>query len=189
MAKKFLVALIVGIGIALAVPAAAGAVPYTSGSSCRIEPSVVHPGGRATFTCDPGTFQSSETVDFTFSGYHVSGASAHFRGTATADGGVSTVVTAPDDATGAYQVTATGVSSGAASAATVTVLPGDPAVTGSTGGNPGSSQASVTAASQVGLAATGSTIMTSAAWIGGALVFAGLIVIALRSARRRRTAP
>jgi hypothetical protein len=186
MAKKFLVALIVGIGIALAVPAAAGAVPYTSGSSCRIDPSVVHPGGKATFTCDPGTFDPSETVDFTFSGYHVSGASAHFRGTATADGGVSTVVTTPDDAKGAYQVTATGVSSRAASAATVTVLPGDPAASQSTDG---SSQASGNASAQAGLAATGSTIVTAAAWIGGSLVFAGLILMGLRAARRRRTAP
>jgi hypothetical protein len=185
MAKKFLVALIVGIGIALAVPAAAGAVPYTSGSSCRIDPSVVHPGGKATFTCDAGTFDPSETVDFTFSGYHVSGASAHFRGIATADGGVSTVVTAPDDAKGAYQVTATGLTSGAASGATVTVLPGNAAVSQSGG----SSQTGGNASAQASLAATGSTIVTSAAWIGGALVFAGLILMALRAARRRRTAP
>jgi len=186
MAKKFLVALIVGIGIALAVPAAAGAQPYTAGSSCHIDPSVVHPGGRATFTCDPGTFTPSETVDFTFSGYHVSGSAGHFRGVATADGGVTTVVTTPLDAQGAYQVTATGVSSRAASAATVTVLPGDPAVSQQTGNDP---SASANASAQASLAATGSTIATSAAWIGGGLVFAGLIVMTLRSARRRRTAP
>ncbi|KRC52096.1 hypothetical protein ASE16_03310 [Leifsonia sp. Root227] len=174
MSKKFLAALIIGAAIALAAPAAANAVPYTHGGDCSISPSTVAAGGTSTMTCAPGTFKPSEGVQYVVSGKDASKATLSADPTATTAGGSQVQVTVPQDATGAYTVTATGASSQAASAVTVTVLPADvPASTSSSG-------------SSTGLASTGSTIGWSIAWIGGALVVLGLIVLSLIAAARRR---
>lgn len=174
MAKKFLAALIIGAAIALAAPAAANAVPYTHGGDCSISPATVAPGGTSTMTCAAGTFQPSEGVQYVVSGKDAGNASLSSDPAADTSGGSQVQVTVPQDASGPYVVTATGASSRAASAVTVTVLPADaPASTTSTGSDPS-------------LADTGSTIGWYVAWIGGALVVLGLIVLSLLAAARRR---
>ncbi|WP_431279628.1 hypothetical protein [Leifsonia poae] len=187
--KKVLAALLVGVVIALAAPAAANAVPYTKGSSCSLSPTTVTAGGTATLTCTAGTFQGSEPVQYTVSGengananlasYRTATSSAHATKVAAADGGAVLIVTVPKDANGAYTITGTGSTSKAASAATVTVLPAD-APAAATSSSTGSST----------IAKTGSNIAGYIAWLGGALVVAGLIVLAaLAGSRRRRTTP
>jgi hypothetical protein len=173
MAKKLLAALIVGAAIALAAPAAANAVPYTHGGDCSIAPSTVAAGGTSTMTCASGTFKPSEGVQYVVSGKDAGKATVVSDPTANSLGGSQLQITVPSDATGAYTVTATGSASQAASAVTVTVLPADvPASTSST--------------ASTGLASTGSTIGWYVAWIGGALVVLGLIVLSLIAAARRR---
>ncbi|WP_223694382.1 immunoglobulin domain-containing protein [Leifsonia poae] len=189
MAKKVLAALIVGAALALAVPAAANATPYTAGGACSISPTVVSAGQTATLTCDPGTFKPSEDVAYTVSGqngataslasYRTSVSSAHAVKAASSDGSAILTVTVPQNADGAYTITGTGEVSKAASAATVTVLPADAPAAKTAGTTP----------SSTGIASTGSVIGWYIAWIGGALVVAGLIVLGLLAARRRRTAP
>ncbi|MFF1573985.1 hypothetical protein ACFVWR_14675 [Leifsonia sp. NPDC058292] len=188
MAKKALAALIVGVAIALAIPAAATAEPYTKGSSCSIAPTTVSAGATATLTCDAGTFQPSELVAYTVSGENGADAnlasyrtsSAHTTKAAASDGSAVLRVTVPKDASGAYKITGIGETSKAASGATVTVLPADGAATKSND-TPASGGSTI--------ASTGSTIAAYIAWIGGALVVLGLIVLALLAARRRRVAP
>jgi hypothetical protein len=190
VAKKILAALIVGAAVALATPAAASAVPYTDGGSCSISPTTVRAGGITTLNCKPGTFHPSEMVDYTVSGengstaniasYRIANGSAHASKIAAADGGAVLLVTVPRDASGAYTVTGTGATSRAAAAATVTVLPIDAAA-----GAKASSPSSGTT-----IAATGSVITGYIAWIGGALVLAGLVVLVIvAGARRRRATP
>lgn len=173
MSKKVLAALIIGAAIALAAPAAANAVPYTHGGDCSISPTTVAAGGTSTMTCAPGTFKPSEGVQYVVSGKDASQATLSSDPTATPQGGSQVEVTVPQDASGAYTVTATGATSQAASAVTVTVLPAD-------------APASTTSSSSTGLASTGSTIGWYFAWIGGALVVVGLIVLSLIAAARRR---
>jgi hypothetical protein len=184
MAKKFIAALIVGVALVVAAPAAANAVPYTKGSSCSISPTIVNAGDTATLTCDGGTFQPSELVQYSVSGENGSDANlasfrtatstAHAVKAASSDGSAILKVTVPKDATGAYKITGTGEVSKAASAATVTVLPADTAAS------------TTTTATGSTIASTGSVIAGYVAWIGGALVVLGLIILALLAARRRR---
>ncbi|MFF1877316.1 hypothetical protein [Leifsonia sp. NPDC058230] len=188
MAKKILAALIVGAAVALATPAAANAVPYTEGGSCSISPTTVRAGGTTTLTCTSGTFLPSELVDYTVSGenganaslasYRTATSSAHASKISAADGGAELLVTVPKDASGAYTVTGTGATSRAAAAATVTVLPADA---------PAGATTSTTATGST-IAKTGSVVAGYVVWIGGALVFAGLIVLLLVAAARRRRA-
>ena len=191
MATKYLAALIVGAAVALSAPVAANAAPYTSGGSCSISPSTVGAGDSATLTCSPGTFKSSETVDYTVSGengsaadlasYHTGVSSAHAAKSAGGDGSAVLQVTVPKNASGAYTITGTGETSNAASGATITVIPADA---------PAGAKTTTTSASTSTntIASTGSTIAACIAWIGGALVVLGLLVLALLAAARRRRA-
>jgi hypothetical protein len=190
VAKKILAALIVGAAVALATPAAASAVPYTEGASCSISPTTVRAGGIAKLNCRPGTFRPSETVDYTVLGengstanlasYRMASSSAHASKVAASDGAAVLLVTVPSDASGAYTVTGTGVTSRTTAAATVTVLPVDA---------PAPAKAS-SPSSETTIAATGSVITGYIAWIGGALVLAGLVVLVIvAGARRRRATP
>lgn len=191
MAKKILAGLIVGAAVALATPAAASAEPYTEGGSCSISPTTVRAGGIATLNCRPGTFRPSETVDYTVSGqngstaslasYRMANTSAHASKAAASDGAAVLLVTVPSDASGAYTVTGTGVTSRTAAAATVTVLPVDaPAAAPAKASSP---------SSETTIAATGSVVTGYIPWIGGALVLAGVTVLVVVGARRRRTTP
>lgn len=189
MAKKYLAALIVGAAVALSAPVAANAAPYTSGGSCSISPTTVGAGDSATLTCSPGTFKSSETVDYTVSGDNGSGAnlasyrtgtsSAHAAKSAGGDGSAVLQITVPKNASGAYTITGTGETSSAASGATVTVIPADAPA--------GAKTATISTTSNT-IASTGSTIAAIIVWIGGALIVLGLLVLALLAAARRRRA-
>jgi hypothetical protein len=190
VAKKILAALIVGAAVALTTPAAASAEPYTEGGSCSISPTTVRAGGIATLNCRPGTFRPSETVEYTVSGqngstaslasYRMANTSAHASKAAASDGAAVLLVTVPSDASGAYTVTGTGVTSRTAAAATVTVLPVDA---------PAASAKASSPSSETTIAATGSVVTGYIAWIGGALVLAGVTVLVVVGARRRRTTP
>ena len=182
--KKLLAAIIVGVAVALGVPAAANAVDYTSGSPCSLDITVVQSGNTATLTCLPGTWDDSELVAWTGSGqdganihlasFHSSVSTVHFSKHANADGSDVLRVTLPADAVGAYTITGVGQTSGHVCSATLTVVPVDSKAAVS---NPNAS------AQQV--ADTGSTIGWSAAWIGGGLIAAGLIALAIIAWTRR----
>jgi cobalamin biosynthesis Mg chelatase CobN len=194
MRKKLIAALLLGAAVALAAPAAANAEPYTKGASCSISPITVAAGSTTTFTCSAGTFQPSESVAYTVSGengsnaslasYRTSISSAHATKISSSNGGSVLRITVPTDATGAYTVTGTGATSHASSAATVTVVPAD-APAGTTASGDGSST-SATGSSTI--ASTGSVVSSYVAWIGGALVFLGLIALLIVAAARRRHA-
>lgn len=194
MRKKLLAALLLGVAVALAAPAAANAEPYTKGGSCSISPITVEAGSTTTLTCSAGTFQPSESVAYTVSGengsdaalasYRTGTSSAHATKISSSDGGSVLRITVPSDASGAYTVTGTGATSHAASAATVTVVPVDAAAGASASGDGSSTSASTSST----IASTGSVVATYVAWIGGALVVLGLIALVIVAAARRRHA-
>ncbi|GAA1449591.1 hypothetical protein [Leifsonia poae] len=191
MAKKLLAALIVGAAVALAAPAAANAAPETAGGTCSISPTTVPAGGTTTLTCEDGTFGANESVAYTVSGengadaslasYRTSVGSAHATKAASSTGGSVLQITVPSDASGAYTVTGTGASSHAEAAATVTVIPADTAAGASSTGSSSTSSGS-------SIASTGSIVAGYLAWVGGGLIVAGLIALAIIAAVRRRHA-
>lgn len=182
--RKFVAALIVGVVIALGVPAAANATDYTQGTPCSLDITVVQSGNTATLTCVPGTWADSELVAWTGSGndgagirlasFRTAPSSVHFSKHANADGSDVLKITLPADAVGAYTITGVGQSSGHVCSATLTVVPAD---TNRAVSDPGA------AAQQ--MADTGSTISWSVAWIGGGLIAAGLIALAIIAWSRR----
>ncbi|WP_460776114.1 hypothetical protein [Microbacterium sp. GXF7504] len=164
-----LAAIAVAIVALVAAPAAANAA-YTPSPQ----------GGTTTFTAAPGGsvsvpytgFQPGETVRFSLTGENANGATLAlvktavetktFDKAASASGAVTVTVTLPSNATGAYTLSAQGLTSGT-SAAAVTINAGQvPAATG------------VDSASLMGV------------WIGGGVLLLGGLAVTVFAVRRQR---
>jgi hypothetical protein len=178
MFKKLLAAIAVTAALLVAAPAAANAEGYTQGAPCRLDTSVVQAGGAAKVICVPGTWAPHERIEWTATGENgasirlVSTSTVHFTKQANSDGSDVLSVTLPSGATGVYSIVGTGAASSHVCAVSLTVLPADAAVTVA---DPGAR----------GLAATGSTIATWAAWVGGGLLALGLLTLAVAAWARR----
>jgi hypothetical protein len=100
--------------------------------------------------------------------------------TASPTGALVVKVTFPAGASGTYNLTATGATSGVVGLASFTVAPGDTAVTVGSNGNSGTPGQ---------LAFTGGTISTLGLWAaGGAIVLGGGLLVARKSVRRQHDA-
>lgn len=169
MFKKILIAVAVAGGLFLAMPGAAGATDYTTGSPCQLDTSTVNPGGTVTLTGSPGAFGPSETVVWTASGQDRAGIQLPQAKQANADGSETIMITLPADADGVVAVTGVGQTTGQSCMASVTVIPSSAST----------SQNSTSTTPSTGLPNTGSVIATWVAWLGGGLILAGLIVLAI----------
>ena len=181
--KKLIAAVVLAGAAFIAVPTAANAAGYAPDSSVSVSGTYAA-GGTAVVNFTDGAFQDGETVNV-----QVTGAGAVTLGalptttvsktyTAAADGSLAVRVTFPAGASGTYNLTATGATSGIVGLASFTVAPADAAGTVATGGsssNPGE------------LAFTGGTISALALWAaGGAVVLGGGLLVVRKSVRRQR---
>jgi hypothetical protein len=173
MFKKTLAALALAVMAVFAVPAAATAYgPEADGT-------VVGPvtaGSPVTIVFEEGSFAGSENVSFTVSGFGNVTIAAFKSATDTVvkqavNGGVSAVVTLPEDARGTYEVTATGLESGIIGTATLTVAAADAG--SDANGN--------------GLPNTGAEVPVLALWTaGGALALGAALIAVMTIVRRQR---
>ncbi|BDV29757.1 cell wall protein [Microbacterium terricola] len=175
LARAVVIGTVVGLA-AVSAPAAANAsLRYPPSGSCSVDTTTTTAGGSVEFSCVGDTFGPDDTVTVTLTGENGEDASfafVHFAvstgsttRTATADGALEPVtVTLPAEASGVYNIEAIS-SSSAGGTASVTVGTSDDPLAG-TGGD---------SAALLGV------------WIGGgALVLAGVAIIALTAARRAR---
>lgn len=184
MFKKILAAAAVVATLLLAAPTAANADPYTNGSPCQFDVNVVQSGDTATLICVPGTWASSEIVDWTATGedgtsirlvaFKAVTSSIHFAKNAAADGSDVLKVTLPSDAVGLYTVVGHGRTSDHTCPASLTVIPAD---------HPAS--VSGQSSSNSDLPNTGSIIAGWAAWSAAGLLVLGLLVLAIAFWARR----
>ncbi|WP_158862548.1 hypothetical protein [Leifsonia sp. AG29] len=182
MFRKILAAIGVAAALVLSAPLAAQAVDYTQGAPCALDVTTVTAGGTARVICQPGTWGPSELVNWTVTGESGAGVrlasfgttvtTVHFSKAANADGSDVLTVTMPTTASGSYTIRGEGTTTGHVCTVTLTVLPADHAVTAVS--DPGS-----------GLADTGSVVAEWAAWLGGGLLGAGLITVAVLAWVRR----
>ena len=179
--KKLIAAVVLAGAALLATPAVANAAGYTPDSSVSVSGSY-RAGGTAAVNFTPGAFQDNETVNV-----QVTGAGAVTLGalptttvsksyTAASDGSLVVRVTFPAGASGTYNLTATGATSGVVGLASFTVAPAD--ATAAAAGSNGTNGT---------LAFTGGTISALALWVGGgAVVLGGGLLIVRGSVRRQR---
>jgi hypothetical protein len=174
--KTILVGILLAAITTLSVPMAANAESEAPGSTCTLSQSTVTSGGGSDFSSVAGTFGASENVHIVVTGNNTSKATTV---TSSPSGAASANVSAPAATTGAYQIKATGMTSGDVCTTTLTVYnqtnptdPSDPSVAGGTTGS--------------GLADTGSTISTTAMWAAGGVVALGALLLAAVSIIRRR---
>lgn len=180
--KKLLVAAALVAGAAfITIPTAANAAGYTPDSSVSVSGTAVA-GGTAKVAFSSGAFIDGETVNV-----QVTGAGAVTLGalptttvsktyTAASDGSLVVSVTFPAGASGTYNLTATGQTSGVVGVASFSVAPADAgAVAANNPSDPGS------------LAFTGSTGSSLALWAaGGAIALGGGLLVVRKSVRRQR---
>lgn len=179
--KKLIAAVVLAGAALLATPAVANAAGYTPDSDVSVSGTAVA-GGTAAVSFTPGAFQDNETVNV-----QVTGAGAVTLGalptttvsktyTAASDGSLVVKVTFPQGASGTYNLTATGATSGVVGFAAFTVAPADAAAVPAAGnGTDGT------------LAFTGSTVSALALWVaGGAVVLGGGLLLVRGSVRRQR---
>ncbi|AIV39427.1 MULTISPECIES: hypothetical protein [unclassified Curtobacterium] len=183
--KKLIAAAVLAGAAFIAIPTAANAAGYAPDSSVSVSGSYVA-GGTANVSFTDGAFQNGETVNV-----QVTGAGAVTLGalptttvskayTASPTGALVVKVTFPAGASGTYNLTATGATSGVVGLASFTVAPGDTAVTVGSNGNSGTPGQ---------LAFTGGTISTLGLWAaGGAIVLGGGLLVARKSVRRQHDA-
>ncbi|WP_420363712.1 hypothetical protein AABM26_05125 [Curtobacterium aetherium] len=184
--KKIIAAVVLAGAALLATPAAANAAGYAPDSSVAVSGNY-SAGGVANVSFTDGAFQNNETVNV-----QVTGAGAVTLGalptttvskayTASPTGALVVKVTFPQGASGTYNLTATGATSGVTGLASFTVAPADAAGVagnGATGAN----------GTNGSLAFTGSTVSTLALWVaGGAVVLGGGLLVVRGSVRRRET--
>lgn len=183
--KKLIAAVVLAGAALLATPAAANAAGYTPDSDVSVSGSAVA-GGTAAVSFTPGAFQDNETVNV-----QVTGAGAVTLGalptttvsksyTAASDGSLVVKVTFPQGASGTYNLTATGATSGVVGFAAFTVAPADAAAVPAAGAGAGNGTDGT-------LAFTGSTVSALALWVaGGAVVLGGGLLLVRGSVRRQR---
>ncbi len=178
MIKKVLAGLAIAAAALFVAPAAAQAYIPTGDIT---GPATVGAGGSGTFSFNG--YDPNEQVSFTLTGENGAGASlgsvvaavssANIVKGTDGSGAVSVTVTLPSNATGAYTLTGTGLSSGAIGS--IVFSAGS-----STGG-------SATGGSTGGLPNTGATIPTLGLWAGGGLLALGAaFVIVLTIVRRQK---
>jgi len=183
--KKLIAAVVLAGAALLATPAVANAAGYTPDSDVSVSGSAVA-GGTASVNFTEGAFQDNETVNV-----QVTGAGAVTLGalptttvsktyTAASDGSLVVKVTFPQGASGTYNLTATGATSGVVGFAAFTVAPADAAAVPAAGAGAGNGTDGT-------LAFTGSTVSALALWVaGGAVVLGGGLLLVLGSVRRQR---
>ncbi|MBT1596871.1 hypothetical protein [Curtobacterium flaccumfaciens] len=185
--KKLIAAVVLAGAALLATPAVANAAGYTPDSDVSVSGSAVA-GGTAAVSFTPGAFQDNETVNV-----QVTGAGAVTLGalptttvsksyTAASDGSLVVKVTFPQGASGTYNLTATGATSGVVGFAAFTVAPADAAAVPAAGAGAGAGNGT-----DGTLAFTGSTVSALALWVaGGAVVLGGGLLLVRGSVRRQR---
>ena len=183
--KKLIAAVVLAGAALLATPAVANAAGYTPDSDVSVSGTAVA-GGTAAVNFTPGAFQDNETVNV-----QVTGAGAVTLGalptttvsktyTAASDGSLVVKVTFPQGASGTYNLTATGATSGVVGFAAFTVAPADAAAVPAAGAGAGNGTDGT-------LAFTGSTVSALALWVaGGAVVLGGGLLLVRGSVRRQR---
>lgn len=183
--KKLIAAVVLAGAALLATPAVANAAGYTPDSDVSVSGTAVA-GGTAAVSFTPGAFQDNETVNV-----QVTGAGAVTLGalptttvsktyTAASDGSLVVKVTFPQGASGTYNLTATGATSGVVGFAAFTVAPADAAAVPAAGAGAGTGTDGT-------LAFTGSTVSALALWVaGGAVVLGGGLLLVRGSVRRQR---
>lgn len=136
----------------------------------------VTPGGTSSVSFGADTFQPGETVSFTLTGENASGATLaavetkSLEKTASSSGAVDLNVTLPSNATGSYQIKATGLSSQLIGTATLTVT-----AAGAGGDNDND------------LADTGFDAPAFVVWgAGGAIALGAALIAVLVMVRRQR---
>ncbi|KGJ72366.1 hypothetical protein GY21_15840 [Cryobacterium roopkundense] len=177
MVKKVLAAVVLAILAIFSVPAAALAAGYVPDSAITVSGSAV-PGGTVTVSIPANSFLPNEPVAFAISGSGsptiavVKAATASVTKNATPVGAASVTVGLPSNATGTYNGTATGLTSGNVVTWTIVV-----------------SSASGGAASESGgLPATGYQLPSVLLWSAvGALMIGIALLVVLVMARRRGT--
>jgi hypothetical protein len=151
------------------------------------------PGSADTVSFPDGSFQPGEPVVFQVSGVGavtiamLRADTAQATETATSGGAASATVTLPSDATGTYEITATGTTSGTTDAVAFSVVPasGTSGSGGSTSTGGGSSSSS--SSSDSGLADTGSNVSMLLIWSAtGAVGLGAALVVVLLVVRRQR---
>jgi hypothetical protein len=189
MTRKLIAGLVLAIVAALSVPSAASATTYIPGSGCTVSPSRLKAGETGTLRCDPGTYGASESVDYVIAGqwganvtlasFHAGASSASIMKLAAADGSSTLSVTVPADATGAYTITGTGVTTSSTATAAITVLPADASIASTTD-----------VADSSAIAPSGWNFAMLLIWIGAGILALGLIgLLVLAALRRRRQLP
>ena len=177
MARKALAVIALAILAIFAVPAAANAAGYVPAGNITVSGNAVA-GGTVIIVFGDGAFAGSENVSFAVSGAGTVTLSAFKAATvtlvkqATPAGSATVNVTLPQNATGTYSVTATGLTSGTIGTASITVRAADSAGAATTGG---------------GLAGTGYDAPVLLIWAaGGALLLGIALVVVLTIVRRQR---
>lgn len=173
MAKKAFAAIVLAILAIFAVPSAASAAGYTPVINITITGNATA-GGTVNIIFNIGSFTPGETVAF-----GVNGAGATTLGTvkaanitsskvASTQGATNLKVTLPKNASGTYNVTATGLTSGVVGTATITTVAAD-------------------GAASVGLANTGYQTPVLLIWgAAGALLLGISLIVVLTIVRRQR---
>lgn len=169
------------VAVALMAPTAAHA--YPDPAVVIATPATIAPNNTSTFTTDRAPFNASEDIRITITGENANGARLAFIKTAietntmlttrAVQGKLNVPILFPQNASGMYDLTFTGVTSGVVLRTSITVTP-----------------AGTKPPSKAGLAVTGFNSDSAAGlWIaGGALVVAGAAVGVGAAVRRRRTA-
>lgn len=182
MVKKSFAVIALAILAVFVVPAAANAAGYVPDDNSTVSGDATAGGTSAVAFAD-GSFTGSEQVSFAVSGSGtatltvVKAATATLAKAASAAGAVNVNVTLPAAATGSYNVTATGLTSGTVGTATITVVAADGlANTGDKLANTGDK-----------LASTGYEAPVLLIWsAAGALLLGVALVIVLTIVRRKR---
>jgi len=173
MLKKALAVLFLSVFALFMGPVAANASGYVPEGNVTVNGTPT-PSGAITVDFSAGSFDPFENVDFAFTGeggatiamVKLAVQTVHFTKKAAADGSVSFSVTLPTGATGTYNATATGATSGNVGTAAVTVAPED------SGGIP----------------LTGEDFSIVIVWAAGGALLLGIALLTVMSiARKQRT--
>ncbi|KFF58756.1 hypothetical protein JF66_16265 [Cryobacterium sp. MLB-32] len=175
MLKKVLAALVVAFLAIFSVPAAALAAGYVPDSAITISGTAA-PGGTVTVTIPANSFLPGEVVQFAVTGVGSSplavfkAATVTLNKTATPVGAAGVTVTLPSNASGTYNASATGLTSGNI-VTWVIVVPSSSSGAGAEAG---------------GLPSTGYQFPTVLLWsAAGALLIGIALLVVLVMARRR----
>ncbi|MFP7761475.1 hypothetical protein [Marisediminicola sp. LYQ85] len=171
-------------------PAAANASIEYPGEADVIVVGTPGPGETVVVDIEAGAFIAGEDVSFAVTGATAVTLAAAGQQTTTlvktadADGGASVDVTLPADATGTYNISATGLESGQVESAALTVVAADAGA--GAGAGAGSGSGSGDSADDLAYTGAGDATMLLV-WAGaGALLLGGALVVVMTTVRRQR---